>query len=210
MNVSYAVVAHRDRLEVAVDLAMATGAVICLDDGRFGCDDNHLRAWRAAYRTDADWIVVLEDDALPTSDDFVEQVESALTVAPTGIVSLYLGQHKPHTYQQAILGALTRARKDATVCWATHPRMFHAVAVAMRTDLAATWLEWARMYTGTLPIDQRLAEFASASGEPVGYTIPSLVEHCGDESLVGTVHNVPRRAWRTGFRNRWTDRSVNI
>src|SRR5690606_41478019 len=96
--ISYAVVGHFKRAKQASELAHALVASLSLDDGTYGSNENHARAWRSRPNKDG-WVVVLEDDAIPV-DNFKGQVRNALanlpqTTTPVGTVSIYEGGGKP-------------------------------------------------------------------------------------------------------------------
>lgn len=208
--ISFAVVAHEQRLIAATELAHQLGAVITVDDGTAGPDSNHLEAWQLTDGVDAPWSCVVEDDAIPVLG-FVDQAEQALAAAPAPIVSFYLGTGKPKSWQLRIARALSEA-DDAGAHWLTTCHLLHAVAVAVRTDLRQDWLDWAP--SSTLPIDQRLSEWARLRGHPIAYTLPSLVDHLDGPTLIQhsdrQPRTMPRVAWRTGTRSTWTRQTVTI
>jgi hypothetical protein len=209
-TISCAVVAHTERLLAATELAKNLGATVAVDDGSIGADANHLRAWELTAAHPSDWAIVLEDDAQPVPH-FLTQAIEALDVAPAPIVSLYLGRGKPRTWQHRIAQALDQADR-AGAHWITTHHLLHAVTVAMRTDLRDDWIDWAQ--TSTLPIDERLGEWARHRGHQVAYTVPSLVEHADWPTLIRHRDRQPRQpgriAWRTGTRDRWSRRTVHI
>src|SRR5690606_40272318 len=71
--ISYAVVGHFKRAKQASELAHALDASLSLDDGTYGSNENHARAWRSRPNKDG-WVVVLEDDAIPV-DNFKRSEE---------------------------------------------------------------------------------------------------------------------------------------
>src|SRR5690606_41115654 len=86
-----AVVAHVNRFERAVKLAAQLGAAVFVDDGSQGEWDNHARAWRYLADQQADWGVVLQDDAIVT-DSFHDDLASLLGHVPScSCVGLYAG-----------------------------------------------------------------------------------------------------------------------
>jgi GR25 family glycosyltransferase involved in LPS biosynthesis len=80
-----AIVGHTSRQAMIDELAAAIvePAAVLIDDGRLGCTANHRRAWETLHRrrSQAEWGVVLEDDAVPV-DGFRDQLTIALQAAP--------------------------------------------------------------------------------------------------------------------------------
>jgi hypothetical protein len=193
--ISCAVVAHEERLTAATELAHTLGAVISLDDGSKGADANHLEAWRLTQLPDDEecvWSAVFEDDAQPVPD-FLAQAESALAVAPEPVVSFYLGTGRPPRWQERIPGALATADRSKA-CWLTATHAKHAVALAIHTDLREDWCVTRR--------------------HRVAYCNPSLVDHADWPTLIQhrdeKPRDIPRRAWRTGTRDRWNSKTVAL
>lgn len=208
--ISWSVVGHEARRIHATDLVHSLDAIASMDDGTLGADANHLRAWAANTHPRATWLGQAEDDAVPVPD-FKAQVDAALAVAPTPIVSLYLGRSKPKRFQDRISRALIAADEKGA-CWVTSTHLLHAVAVLIRAELRDDWLDWA--HTSTLPIDERMGHWARARGHRVSYTSPSLVDHADFPTLVehrdGQPRTKPRKAWRTGTRDTWTGKAVDL
>ncbi|MBF6254413.1 hypothetical protein IU466_28220 [Nocardia farcinica] len=207
---SYAVVGHVDRLLAATDLAHSLSAVVALDDGSKGAAGNHLAAWELTTTLPAAWAAVLEDDAQPVPG-FLTQAAQALTVAPEPVVSLYLGRTRPKRWQERIPPAIANADRTQA-CWLTTTHVLHAVAVAMHSDLRDDWLDFA--HSNPLPPDERLTAWCIARGHRVAYTWPSLVQHADGPTLVRHANTAgahgPRKAWRTGTRDTWTDKAVTM
>lgn len=208
--ISWAVVGHQARLAQATDLARSLGAVVTIDDGTRGAEVNHLQAWTMTSTVDAEWSAVLEDDAVPVGG-FTEQAEAALTVAPTPVVSMYLGRGYPTRWHHRIHAALQYADK-ANAHWITSTHAIHAVAIAMRTELRDDWLDWAP--TSRLPADERLTAWCKTRGHRVAYCTPSLVDHADGPTLARHRDRLPRTkariAWRTGQRQHWNSTAVEM
>ena len=105
------IVAHTARAEHAHTLMDQVGAAYTsVDNGTLGCNGNHKQVWTWLNNHTDEWAIVLEDDSLPTPD-FLHQATQALAVAPSPIVSFYLGKHHiptldiEHHKQQAITKA---------------------------------------------------------------------------------------------------------
>jgi len=208
--ISFAVVAHSSRLEAATELAKTVGGVIALDSGDVGPGANHLRAWALTETLEEPWCCTLEDDALPVPG-FVQQAQEALAVVPAGVVSFYTGTTRPARWQERIAPAVSVADRT-NACWLIGTHTLHAVAIAIRTELRDDWLDFAA--GNPLPIDERMSAWCIARGHRVAYTWPSLVQHADGPTLVRHANTAgahgPRKAWRTGTRDTWTDKAVTM
>jgi hypothetical protein len=205
-RLSFAVMAHLDRLEQARRLADQLGASLAVDSGGLGENANGDVAW-TLHDEHADWHVVLQDDAQPV-DGFAEHAAAALEHAPRTAVSFYVGTGRPR--QESVERAVHVA--DATdVAWLTHPTLLWGVAVAMPTEHVAPFLAWAR--SNRLPYDRRIGAYWQRARIPVRYTWPSLVDHADGPSLLRHPWGppkAPRRAWRLGTPARWDTEAVMI
>lgn len=182
---------------------------ISIDDGSLGCNGNHRKVWTWLAETTADWSVVLEDDASP-ADDFTTQLERALAIAPTPIVSLYLGRERPPHWQPFIQMSLKEAQAT-NCCWLTSDELLHAVGVAIRTELITPMLE----QTNTLiAFDEAVGLWARANQHRIAYTLPSLINHEDGPTLFkhpdGDRRYPGRVAWWTGTRDQWTSKSLPL
>lgn len=201
MIVSYAVVGHHSRREQAESLSAALDAVLVMDEGDRGSLATHDLAWWSAYTPDADWVMVLEDDAQPIGD-FRHYAEQALAHLPgPGAVSLYLGTGRPQ--QRAVSRALSRSGDSS---WLRSRSAWWGPAIALPAEHVVPMLE--RVRSSTLPYDQRLSTYLRSVGLRCYYTVPSLVEHADGPSLLRNCP-LPRRAHRveapSGFNTRVVD-----
>ena len=200
-QVSYAVVGHTRRKERATALSSRLNASLSLDDGTYGSNENHARAWRSAPNRDG-WVVVLEDDAIPV-DNFEGHVRNALanlpqTAAPVGAVSFYVGGGKPFP---AMVEQAVQDAESAGSSWLIDDWLRWGVAVAMPADIIERTI---RIYEGIKkPYDQALGAALKKQGRSILYTVPSLVDHEDGPSLL---HNggVPRKALRFGEPDQWS------
>lgn len=206
MNISYAVVGHHSRQPQAEALAKQLGGIVALDDGSYGEQVNHDRAWVAATTTDSDWSVVLEDDAQPI-DSFRHQIHSVLAAAPTPIASLYLGTSRPPQYQRRIKRALAQDTH-----WIIADELLHHVAVAIRTELVGKMLQ--SVECDPLPADYRIGRWAREAGHQISYSNPSLVEHADWPTVIthqdGQPRTQPRKAWNVGSRDVWSTTTTHL
>jgi GR25 family glycosyltransferase involved in LPS biosynthesis len=205
------IVAHVARTEQANKLMADTGAVFTsLDNGNLGCGGNHRKVWRhLTEHCSADWLVVLEDDALPVAG-FTDQLRAALTTAPAPVVSLYLGRLRPTSLQHMIQPAIVRADQQ-NAHWLVSRQLLHAVGLAIRADIVPDMLA---SLDEEAPIDDAIHGWVNQRHHRVGYTWPSLVEHADGETLLrhrdGHKREPGRVAWSTGTRDRWENRTVEM
>ncbi|MCX8559786.1 hypothetical protein OS122_02585 [Mycolicibacterium mucogenicum] len=211
-STSFAIVAHSSRLQQTLALATAVGgASLWFDDGTLGCERNHQRAWEwHRQNTTHGWAIVLEDDAVPVPD-FTAQLRTALDVARSPVVSLYLGTSRPPAWQPRVRDATTAANEhDAS--WIVGPQLLHAVGVAIHSDYVPALCDW--LPATKCPVDQAIAAWAVTWQHDVAYTWPSLVDHADDDTIAehhdGSPRTEPRKAWRTGTRTTWTSRTVHM
>ncbi|AXN53550.1 glucosyltransferase [Gordonia phage Fryberger] len=213
MLCSTAIVAHPSRKERAEKLAtlLPQPNTIVMDSDNLGPGENHWRAWVAAYDEDAEWILVVEDDALPI-DGFEDELAQVLSNSPSPVVSLYLGQSRPFSWQHGIGETINMLEMQGDSSgWLLCQQMLHGVGIAIRTDLVTDMLTWAPMYH-TLegrpkPYDEAIGMWCRAMGLPIAYPFPSILDHDDTETLVAHVDKRKREvgtriAWKTGKANR--------
>ena len=203
------IVAHTVRAADAKALQRQVQAeFISIDNGLMGCDANHEAVQRHLAALPSTWAVILEDDAVPV-EGFREQLEEALLMAPTPIVSLYYGRKRPPHWQRRMESALTQAQQsDANWIIGTH--LLHAVGYAIRTELLPSLLN----HCSALPVDQHISQWAKRFGHLVSYSVPSLIDHADGPTIVDHPDGQPRRpgrtAWLTGTRQHWTTEAVML
>jgi hypothetical protein len=221
VSVAIGVVAHLDREERAWQLADTVNAdSITYDDGTLGCTQNHLRVWSKYAEAPQDWVLVLEDDAVPCPQ-FRAQLDAALAATPRRIVSLYLGTGNPKHWQERIYQVTREAdREDAD--WIVSQHLLHAVGVAVHADLIPGMVNSIRAAgrarinrnVWPLPIDEAITEWAQDNNHMAAYTWPSLVDHADEGTLVqhpdGNRRHAPRKAWRHGTRDQWNRNAVTL
>lgn len=205
----WAVVGHVERDRQARALAWMVGAEPYIDPGGFGEWSNHRRAWVALSGSNAEWSVVLQDDAVPVAQ-IATQAEQALTVAPGPVVSFYAGRSYPPETVRPFSRAVDRA-DWAGVSWIVTKRLFWGVAVAVRTELIVDMLRTADRVPKGVAYDERLSYWAQKVGG-VAYTWPSLVDHADGPSLVThrSERVLPRKAYRVGTRPSWDSGSIRL
>lgn len=206
--------AHPDRADQVAELMarLDRPAAIAWDDEGppSGSGD---RVWRTARRgwqladPDADWHVLIQDDAVPC-DDLLAGLELALRYVPSdAVVSPYLGTGRTVPIRWE---ALARAADAAQVPWVRSENLMWGVCLALPVRMIPSMIEFADRRAG-VPDDMRVAGWARRHGHEVWYTWPSLVDHLPIPSL--TKHKARERVARLHHRGSalgidWSARSV--
>jgi len=193
MTVAIGIVAQPARRDMAEELAKQVDAdLIVVDEDGQGERWCHQEALRRLIKTGADWLVMLEDDALPV-DDFLPKLATALEMEPPGIVSAYLGTgrwsgehmevHEPRLRAMIDHADMTGAK------WITADRLWHAVAVAIPLTLAPAVLAY--IENDGAHTDKAIGYWCIETRTPVHYCHPSLVDHADLEPI-----GFARKAWQ--------------
>lgn len=219
LSVAIGVVAHTSREEMATELSEKVSAdMVAMDDGTLGAGMNHytmLCKLRDKYPDH--WLVALEDDSLPV-DGFREQLDKALAVAPTNIVSLYLGTGYPAQYQRLFAEAV---EQNPYACWLLHAQLRHGVGYCIHPGIArALLIRMEKLVQQRYAPDDAISWWAMRNREKVAYTNPSLVDHRDGETVVDYRMHLghvtaagrkrPRKAYNPGTRMTWTDNAVTV
>ena len=198
-SVAIGIVAHPSRGAMAHELAERTSAeVLSCDSEGAGEQANHQAALEQLLEYGTEWVVWLEDDAVPCADLRTRLLET-LDAAPDGVVSLYLGTGRwagtaPRQHEQVVRGLIEDADRDGSR-WITAGSLWHAVGVAIPRDRVADLLQHLR--GSTRPTDEAVSDWCRRHRVAVHYTHPSLVDHRDEPRLVqARERHVPRRAWR--------------
>lgn len=212
-SIGIGIVAHVKRYNAARTLRTEVGAqCVSWDYGCLGASANHLSVWRVLADLDTEWSIVLEDDALPVKD-FRTEVAKALDVAPTPVVSLYLGTGSPKCWQTHITRGLAQAQRKGAH-WLVCRNMLHAVGIAIRTPLVPNMIRGTQWRTA--PIDERITAWSvkTLGTQHVSYPVPSLVDHADWPTLInhpdGQRRVAKRVAHQCGTRDKWNDRAIPI
>ena len=203
------IVAHTSRTTQAKQLGQTVRSdFISIDNGLMGCDENHYTVQKHLCALPSTWSIVLEDDAVPV-DDFRRQAEQALVMAPSPIVSFYLGKRRPPHWQNRICHAVAQAAND-DASWIISTHLLHAVGYAIRTELLPSLLD----HTSARPSDEHITNWARRFGHVISYTFPSLVDHADLPTIVDHPDGQPRHpgrtAWYTATREHWTTKAVTM
>lgn len=185
-SVSCAIRAHPARRDMVRVLQERLGCdTVVWDRSNHGWDTG-ARAWQA-HDPDADWHVVVEDDAVPCRD-LLPGLEKALDGVPAeSAVSLYLGETCGNPRINRAVAALESAATMGH--WLQARRLIWGVAIALPVPVINDMLAWCRgtrIRYGKHVYDTRIARyFTSVAHWPAYYTWPSLVDHAPGPSLIG-------------------------
>lgn len=207
MAISVGVVSDVRRNGLGERLADRVNAdFLSVDDGSLGCTQNHVRCWRQHAQNPGDWNLNLEDDAVPV-DGFRDEIALALDAAPADIVSFYLGSGY---IGDNLTAALLATANTIGAHWVVSDSgsVLHAVALAVRGEILAPIIQ--HLDAQTLAVDRMLGSWALRNSHAVAYSIPSLVDHADEKSLVTKYRRKPRRAFATGRRGQWSSKSISM
>ena len=207
------IVAHKTRQEMAYNLAKDVHAdYISVDPGDLYAARNHRRVWGMLERVTGfdDWGIVLEDDAVPVPN-FREQAQASLKVAPTQVVSFYLGRLRPPQFQDKVKQAVARA-DSVGAHWIKADATIHGVALAIKGELIGKMLY--DTSHSPRPLDEAITQWCRKFQHDVAYCWPSLCNHADVPSVIGrhsdgAMRESGRVAYRLGTRERWDGRSVS-
>jgi len=191
MKLSAAIMAHpRRRVEAeSLQNALDRPVPIIYDTVREPSKDpaqrwaTGRRAWEK-YDPAADWHMVIQDDAL-VCDDLIAGLEVALNeLGKEGLMSPYTGTGRPD--QKNVTRALQHA-DDKGHAWMSTRSLNWGVAICAPTWTIEPMLEWcSRDAVARSNYDWRIGVyFRDVLGWRTWYTVPSLVDHRDEESLVG-------------------------
>lgn len=185
MTVHVAVIGHHSRQAQAEHLTATLNGRLFLDEAEHGARWNHDRAlqWGRALQGH---LLVVEDDAIP-SPLFLEHATQWVQNNPDDLTSYYLGTGYPPSYQPQIERLLAKAVDRIHL-----PTLIHAVAYSIPCRRIPS--------VGPGKADLALGKaWRQATGRPILYTVPSLVDHADTDSIQNAGHRtLPRRAHRIG------------
>ena len=191
-DIKFVVVGHHSRTGHAQRLAALLDAHLLIDEGNHGANWNHRRAleW-AAEQTCR--VIIIEDDAQPSSSLTQLVIGHWLNRFPDSLVSFYLGTGRPPQYQIQIAERLILADKT-NADHITLPRLIHGVCYSVPPQHISRVLS---RWDSSKPADYAVGD---AWGGAVVYPCYSLVDHADFESVECHPDSAPRterrRAWR--------------
>lgn len=191
-TLSVAVMAHQARAHLVPDLVERLG----IEDGQVVWDryedrwDTGRRAM-LAHDPDADWHMVIQDDAV-VCRDLIPGLKVALDQVPADALACpYVGTRRPMT--ERVAAAVERA-EDRDASWIVMQTLNWGVAIIVPTRTIPDMLNWADRLQ--IPnYDKRVGQYYwRVHNWPTWYTWPSLVDHRDVPSLAG--HGPDRHAHR--------------
>lgn len=154
---------------------------IVWDTKHIGCVQTAKKAW--CIETDKPFVLVMADDA-ELCNDFMVYCEKIAQVHPDKIISFFPNQFKKRNQ--------VRNRKRRSPYIST--REASGLAIMMKTEYVKQCIEtWDEAFCD----DTNISRWAKANNIPIITTLPSLVQHIGDESI----HDPTREVGRTDFFN---------
>lgn len=154
------------------------------------------RVWRTAKRAwqlhnpEADWHLLLQDDAILTPGLMDTLVGALEHVPPRCIISLYAGTGRPIPW---VWQKLSEQADVAGASWIVGPRSMWGVALLLPVPVIGEMIAYCDTQHG-IPDDMRVGRWARRQRYEAWFPWPCLVDHPDDESLVG--HGAGRHALR--------------
>jgi hypothetical protein len=180
VRLSVSVMAHPDRVDLVSDLQDRLGREVPVHwDPEGKPSGNGDRVWRVArgawqlHDPEADWHVLIQDDALPCPD-FLSGLERALEYVPMdATVCPYLGRGGAAPRKWMTMGAMADQRQASFV---VSQSLMWGVAICLPVALIPDMIVRADTMH-RVPDDMRVAGWTKRRGGEVWYTWPSLVDH---------------------------------
>lgn len=212
MKVSIAIMAHpRRKRYVAELLAMLPGAVVVWDEKNIRWDTG--RRSMLAFDPDADWHLVVQDDAL-LCRGFIRQVHAALAEVEGGPVAFYCG--KTGKFGSVLSKDVMRNASRSGQHFFKAPGPWWGPAVAIKPQDIPAMIEWCDPRDDVPNYDRRMSRYFESIGRLCWYSVPCLVEHrtgANDPSLVpGRGISAGRTAaiWMQDGRKEWMESNDDV
>lgn len=195
MKISISIMAHPSRKEYAEHLYTLLGDNFCQKNIVY---DTHNNEWDTGKRSlltndpGADWHIVIQDDAI-IHDNFFKNVFNALSVNKRVLTSFYVGQSRP--WPERVKNAVYKAKLD-NYNWLEAETLFWGVCIAIPVEQINPVLDLVDNIK--LEYDQRIGQYYVRNSIKVRYTIPSLVNHRDETSLI-MGHNERAQSPRVAF-----------
>lgn len=198
-KISWAVMAHPARADLVADMLgrLDVEPTVMWDEQEGPPSSDKERRWavgRAAwtcYDPEADWHIVLQDDALPSFDVGAAMTKALDHIPGPGGLSLYLGTRRPSPGR---VMRMIQQSEEAATSWMRMQSLNWGVAIGLPTQLIFEMCEFGDRYT-MWTYDTRVGQYLIRVAKlPTYYTWPSLVDHRDVPSLLN--HGPGRVAWR--------------
>lgn len=180
-----AVIGHHTRQEHAERLAESLSGTLFLDPGDNGARWNHERAhrWGRGLRGH---LLVVEDDAQPVPG-FLTHITEWVTQYPDDLISYYLSTDWPPQTRPEIQRKLRTATDHIRL-----NKLIHGVCYSIPTNHIPT------MRPDRKPDTELGTQWVKATGRPIIYPTPSLVDHADWPSIDNSgKQRPPRKAHQT-------------
>jgi hypothetical protein len=194
VKISAAIMAHPDRAGSVAALLNALDRPVPVYWDRGGPPSgNGDRVWsvaREAWRMaepDAEYHVLIQDDAVPCPDLLAGLAEALDHVEPGSLVCPYLGKG-PRV--PARWGQMARRADAVGAAWVRSTTLMWGVCLAAPVAVIPEMIEWCDR-KARMPDDMRVGRWFQRAGRDVWYTWPSLVDHRTGPSL--TKHRATER-----------------
>jgi hypothetical protein len=188
VEISASIMAHPDRLDSVKTLLDVLGEDVPVSwDDEGPASGNADRVWRNAraawlmHDPDADWHVLIQDDAVPCID-FLLGMHQALKRIPTEapvVMSPYFGTGRLVSNRWDRLAE--RADQSST-SWIRTTKVMWGVCLAIPVRHIPAMIAFADRRQG-IPDDMRVAGWAARNNADVWYPWPSLIDHATVPSL---------------------------
>lgn len=197
MKLSASIMAHPVREAEVAELTAALDRPVPVywdpEGPPSGAGDRVWRVARGAWALadpDADFHVLIQDDALPAAD-LLAGLELALEHVPAdALVSPYLGRGRNVPHRWEVMGV--QADKLGA-SWVRTQKLMWGVCLVAPAKLLPEMIAWCDQKAG-MPDDMRVGAWFERTGREVWYTWPSLVDHRTVPSL--TKHRATERVAR--------------
>lgn len=136
------------------------------------------KAWLSPIAKDESHRLVVQDD-IEVCDDFVKIVQQIINAHPDKVISLF-----PYRYQRKIIELENINTPYITA------NIMSGCAIIMPTKYIQECFEWIDSNCTSTEDDWCINEFCKYKKIDVITTIPSIVQHIGNVSLIGHISNI--------------------
>lgn len=190
MKLSCSIMAHCKRKDFVTELqeSLDREVAVAWDKHQKPSKDPERRwatgkhAWQLGLEADADWHLVLQDDALVVPDLLAGLEKGLEHVTQYAVVQPHIGAKKP--YPGRVSRLISKGdRQQAS--WLVSDFMMWGIGICLPTHSIEAMLEGCDKQRGRA-YDRRIGNYYRDEAKwPVWYTWPSLVEHRTCDSLCG-------------------------
>lgn len=157
--------------------------ILSIPDDHIVWDEKHegvlasaKKAW--GIKTDKPYVMVLNDD-VELCNDFITYCEKIVNVHPDAVISLFPSQFRRRNQVR---------NRERTSPYISTNEVF-GLAVIMKTDYVKQCLD---SWSNDVGDDVNITHWANENGIQIITTLPSIVQHIGDESIQDPTRGVVR------------------